>query len=102
MHWSTPPIEGALQARARILNPLPQEAVHWDHEPHSCHSGTAPVISFEYKKWRCQKDYLPVVTFVDVVVVDDAFVVVVFSGVVVLFVSVVIATLVVVAAATTT
>ena len=50
LHWSTPPIEGALQARARILNPLPQEAVHWDHEPHSCHSGTAPVISFEYKK----------------------------------------------------
>ena len=33
-----PPTSGLLQALALISAPLPQEAVHWDHALHSCHS----------------------------------------------------------------
>ena len=36
--FSSPPKSGSLQARALSQVPWPQEALHWDHWPHACHS----------------------------------------------------------------
>ena len=43
-HCSSPPTAGWSHPRALILDPIPQEAVHWDHWPHSCHSATVAAI----------------------------------------------------------
>ena len=41
-HCSLPPTAGSLHSRALNLKPCPQEAQHWDHPPHCCHSVASP------------------------------------------------------------
>ena len=59
----SPPKGGSLHARALTLSPCPQEAVHWDHWPHSCHSAglaTQRQIQGQRQRQNIQEESLPV------------------------------------------
>ena len=49
-HTGLLPGSGSWQARALVLSPWPQVAVHWDHSPQSCQwAGTTAIFSTKYK-----------------------------------------------------
>ena len=43
-HWSLPPKSAPLQALALSCDPWPQETLHWDHWPQSCHSASTTAV----------------------------------------------------------
>ena len=53
-HVSFPPKAGSPQARARKLNPFPQDVEHSDHGPQSCHTLSMPfrITINGWKHWH--------------------------------------------------
>ena len=55
-HWSSPPKSAPLQALARSLDPLPQDTLHWDHWPQSCHSAAIAAVILKLRNFQKKKD----------------------------------------------